>query len=153
MNVAARTELGERSLPAEMTTVPGKAFGLRRLWGNQENIQRGAGRPPGAGIHGLGLTAQELADMISQANAATLPLIVAQNPGTYMQTDPATGRLTVYAQPMGNLQNYYGGGGGYAVGAPGVLGTPTATLGGSVGVGTMLLVAAVGIVALMAMKR
>ncbi len=145
MNVAARTDFGSRSLPAEFHTARGGSFGMRRLWGNQ------------GGMNGMGvgdLTAQDLANLIQQGASATLPLVVASNPGTYLQTNPNTGQVTVYAQPTGNTQNYMGGGmyaGG--VGVPGVLGTPTATLGGSVGVGTMLLVAAVGIVALMAMKR
>ena len=142
MNVATAMDSGIRSLPAEFAVEHGRGFGQRRLWHNQ------------AGMHGLGLTAAEIADMISQTNAAMLPLIVAQNPGVMYTTNPQTGQITVYAQPTGNTQNLAVGAGGGGYGYPGAtvttpIGSASATFGG----GTMLMIAAVGLLAIMMLKR
>jgi hypothetical protein len=89
------------------------------------------------GLKGLGYTAEEWAAMLQSTTAATLPLLIAQNPGTLYTTNPATGQITVYAQPTGSTQNLpvgviNAGGGAPGAGAGGTITTPlgTATFGG-----------------------
>jgi hypothetical protein len=141
MDVAVRTQAMGKSLPAEL--VVGGKSGYRRLMQNSEVLQQ-------RGLRGLGMDADEWAKLIAQTTAATVPLIVSQNPGTYYTTDPRTGQITVYAQPTGSTQNLPVGfpvpGAGYGAGAGGSVQTPvgSATFGG-IDTGTIALVALVGL--------
>lgn len=150
MDVVTRQQAPGKSLPADLMTVPGRAYGLRRLMQNGEVVQQ-------RGLKGLGYTAEEWAAMLSQTTAATLPLLIAQNPGTLYTTNPATGQITVYAQPTGSTQNLpvgVIGGGGPGYGAGGTISTPvgTATVQGVSGT-TIALGAAVVVLVWMMMQR
>jgi hypothetical protein len=106
-----------------------------------------------AGIHGLGMTAQEIADMIKASSAAALPLIVAQNPGTILRQNP-DGSMTVYSQPTGTQANLpvsfvdanFGAGGQWGAGGWSNIQTPIGSAnfglgGGTLSMGTVLVVA------------
>lgn len=65
---------------------------------------------PYSGMSGLGMTAQEIAELIKTGASTTLPLIVAQTPGT-IYTQLPDGTIQVYSQPTGttaNLPGIYG---------------------------------------------
>lgn len=142
MNVGTAVDSGVRSLPAEFRTARTKDFGGRRLWQSQAGMH-------GAGVGEIGDAAQDIAAAIQAASQATLPLLVATNPGTSLQYNPQTGQMNLVSQAAG-----YPVGGQYAqypVGNP--TGQPQAELSGSIGTGTLLLIAAVGLGALFLMKR
>ncbi len=119
MDVVTRQQAPGKSLPAEL--VVGGKYGMRRLMQNGEVLQQ-------RGMRGLGYTAEEWAQMLQQTTAATLPLLIAQNPGTLYTTNPTTGQITVYAQPTGSTQNLPVGvvnaGGSVGAGASGTISTP-----------------------------
>ena len=132
-------------------TVPGRAYGLRRLMQNGEKVQQ-------RGLRGLGYTAEEWAQMLQATTASTLPLLIAQNPGTLYTTNPQTGQITVYAQPTGsnvNLPVGVIGGGGAGYGAGGTISTPvgSATVQGVSGTTIALGVAALALVWMMMQQR
>lgn len=121
MDVVTRQQAPGKSLPAEL--VVGGGHGGRRLMQNGEVMQH-------RGMNGLGYTAEEWAQMLQSTTAATLPLLIAQNPGTLYTTNPQTGQITVYAQPTGSTQNLPVGvvnAGGPSAGAGGTISTPVGT--------------------------
>ena len=152
MDVVTRSEDPGKSLPAELMTPRGYAYGLRRLMQNGEVMQH-------RGLRGLGYTAEEWAAMLQATTASTLPLLIAQNPGT-LYTQNKDGSITVYAQPTGSTQNLPvgviagGGGGGTAQGASGSVATKlgSASFGG-VDATTVGLVVVAGLLVFMMMQR
>lgn len=99
--------------------------------------------------------------MLQSTTAATLPILIAQNPGTLYTTNPQTGQITVYAQPTGSTQNLPvgvinagGGGVGTGAGAAGTIATPlgSASVSGIDGT-TIALGAAVVVLLYMMMQR
>jgi hypothetical protein len=149
MDVMTRRQAPGKSLPAEL--VVGGKYGLRRLMQNGEVVQQ-------RGMRGLGYTAEEWSQMLSATTAATLPLLIAQNPGTLYTTNPQTGQITVYAQPTGSTQNLavgVVGGGGGSTGASGTVSTPmgTATVSGISGTTIALGGALALVVMYMMMQR
>lgn len=153
MNVNTATDSGARSLPAEFSVGRGGNFGVNRLWRSQ------------AGLHGFGLSdgwdASDLADEISQISQATIPLVVANQPGVIYQTNPQTGAVMVYSQPTGNTQNL-------PVGQPlqsynpytgtyqptGVAAAPNSVSAvGSVSGNTLLMLGGLAVVAILLMKK
>jgi hypothetical protein len=154
MDVITRQQAPGKSLPAELMTVPGRAYGLRRLMQNGEVVQQ-------RGLRGLGYTPEEWSQMLAATTASTLPLLIAQNPGTLYTTNPQTGQITVYAQPTGSNQNLPvgvinagGGAGGAGTGAAGTVVTPlgSASVSGVNGT-TIALGAAVVVLLYMMMQR
>jgi len=147
MDVMTVQQTHGKSLPSELRF--GGRNGFQRLMGNGEVVQQ-------RGIRGLGMTAEEWAAILKSTSEATLPLIIAQNPGTMYTTDPRTGAITVYAQPTGSMQNLpvgvISGGGGY--GGSGSIQTPmgSATFGG-IDTSTLLLVGVVGLAVFMMMGQ
>lgn len=134
MDVVTRSQAPGKSLPAEL--VVGGKSGIARLMQNGEVVQQRRGRLQGIG--GLGMTAEEWAQILQSTTAATLPILIAQNPGTLYTTNPQTGQITVYAQPTGSSQNLPVGvinAGGPSYGASGTVQTPmgSATFGGITG--------------------
>lgn len=149
MDVVTRQQAPGKSLPAEL--VVGGRHGGRRLMQNGEVMQQ-------RGMRGLGYTAEEWAQMLQQTTAATLPLLIAQNPGTLYTTNPQTGQITVYAQPSGSNQNLPVGvinaGGGPTYGASGTVSTPMGTASVSGISGTTIALGAVALLlAYMVMQR
>lgn len=152
MDVIARQQAQGKSLPAEL--VVGGGLGLRRLMQNGEVMQQ-------RGMGGLGYSAEEWAQMLQSTTAATLPILIAQNPGTLYTTNPQTGQITVYAQPTGSNVNLpvgvIGGGGGPGYGAGGTISTPlgSATVSGIGGIGgtTIVLGAVALLLAYMLVRR
>lgn len=148
MDVLTRQQAPWKSLPAELV-VGGKDGGLRLLRNSEVLQQRG--------LRGLGYTAEEWAQMLQQTTAATLPLLIAQNPGTLYTTNPTTGQITVYAQPTGSTQNLPVGvinAGAPTPGAGGTISTPvgTATVSG-INSTTLLLGGVALVLAYMLMQR
>ena len=149
MDVVTRQQAPGKSLPAEL--VVGGGHGGRRLMQNGEVMQH-------RGMNGLGYTSEEWAQMLQSTTAATLPLLIAQNPGTLYTTNPQTGQITVYAQPSGSTQNLPVGvvnaGGPVIPGAGGTVSTPlgTATVSGISG-GTIALGAVALLLAYMLMQQ
>jgi hypothetical protein len=149
MDVITRSQAPGKSLPAEM--VVGGKYGLRRLMQNNEVLQQ-------RGLRGLGYTAEEWASMLQGTTAATLPLLIAQNPGT-LYTQNKDGSITVYAQPTGSTQNLPvgvlagGGGTGAASGASGSVSTKlgSASFGG-IDTTTIGLVVVAGLLVYMMMR-
>ena len=84
MDIVTRQQAPGKSLPAEL--VVGGGYGLRRLMQNGEVMQQ-------RGLRGLGYTAEEWAQMLQSTTAATLPILIAQNPGTLYTTNPQTGQI------------------------------------------------------------
>ena len=153
MDVVTRSEDPGKSLPAELMTPRGHAYGLRRLMQNGEVMQH-------RGLRGLGYTAEEWAAMLQASTAATLPLLIAQNPGTYYSTNPQTGQVTVYAQPTGSNVTLpvgvMGGGGGPGYVPGGAVGTVSTGVGtASVGISstTLMMLAMAGLLGFMVMQR
>lgn len=148
MDVITRQQARGKSLPAEL--VVGGRDGAARLMQNGEVIQQ-------RGIRGLGYSAEEWAQMLQQTTATTLPILIAQNPGTLYTTNPQTGQITVYAQPTGSTQNLPVGvinAGAPSYGAGGTISTPvgTATVSG-INSTTLLLGGAVLVLLYMMMQR
>jgi hypothetical protein len=88
---------------------------------------------------------------IIQSGASTLvPIIAATSQGVLYKYDAKTGSMQVYSQPAGNQQNLPVGGGG----AVGTINTPfgSASTSGINGT-TLMMIAALGLVAVLAMKR
>ena len=150
MDVITRQQAPGKSLPAEL--VVGGGYGGRRLMQNGEVVQQ-------RGLRGLGYTAEEWTAMLQATTASTLPLLIAQNPGTLYTTNPQTGQITVYAQPTGSTQNLPVGvinaGGGPAYGAGGTISTPmgSASVQGVSGTTIALGVAALALVWMMMQQR
>jgi len=151
MDVMTPSQAPGKSLPSEL--MYGGASGLRRLIGNNEVVQQ-------RGVRGLGLTADEWAQIVQTATAETIPLIIAQNPGTLYTTDPTTGQITVYAQPTGSTVNLPvgvisgGGGGSTAQGASGAVATNLGSASFSgVNATTIGLVVVAGLLVYMMMQR
>ena|SRR3989304_9379244 len=134
------------SLPADVMSVSG----YDRIMRNGDVVQQGRG------MGGLGMTAQEIAALIQAGSQATLPLIVAQNPGTRLETG-ANGQMVIYHQPTGTTANLMGGFTGVpqmypGSGAGGNIQTPigSATFGGLKTENlVMIALAAVAVIALM----
>ena len=135
-------EPGAKSLPAELKVRnrDGRGFGFRRI---QHSI---------AGVYGigsLGLTPEEIAADIRAASEATLPLIVATTPGVIYQRDPVTGKVLIYSQPTGSMQNLPVGAGGWPVAT---LNTPLGSASASgVDFTTLAMLGVVGLVLVMVM--
>ena len=143
MDVMVRSQAPGKSLPADLL-MRNRGDGFERLARNAEVVQQ-------RGMHGLGMTAQEIADLIKQSSAATLPLIVAQNPGVYYTQDPRTGAISVYSQPVGSTQNLPVGGAGFPVAT---VNTPLGSASTSgIDMGTVATIGLVGIGLFMLAKR
>lgn len=93
------TRAGSKGLPAGMVV----AGGRDRLLANGAVVQQGR-----SNLSGLGMTAQEIADLIKETSAATLPILVSQNPGTRYETR-ADGSIVIYSQPTGTQATLPGG--------------------------------------------
>ena len=158
MDVVTRSETPGKSLPAEL--VVGGKYGGRRLMQNADVMQHRR-------LSGIGdMSASDWAALLQASTAASLPLLIAQNPGTYYTTNPQTGEVTVYAQPTGSnvtlpvgvVGGGYGGGGGVGVpgvgpgGAGGVIQTPVGTISGGMSGTTLMMLAMAGLVAVMMMR-
>lgn len=134
MDVITRRETPGKSLPAEL--VVGGGHGLRRIWQNSDVMQHG----------GLGDDASETAAIIAQSANSMIPILAATTPGVYYTQSP-TGQITVSSQqpvqyPVGTI----------------LPNGATVTAGGGVvsaGIssGTLMMVALVGLVAFMAVRR
>ena len=144
MDVMTPSQAPGKSLPSEL--MYGGASGLRRLLGNNEVVQQ-------RGIRGLGMTAEEWAAVLQSSTQATLPLIIAQNPGSLYTTNPQTGQITVYAQPTGSTQNLpVGVINGPMPGASIQTPVGSATFGG-IDTNTLLVVGGLGLLAFMMMRQ
>ena len=148
MDVVTRSEDPGKSLPAELMV--GGRNGLHRLMQNGEVMQH-------RGLRGLGYTAEEWAAMLQASTAATLPLLIAQNPGTYYSTNPTTGQVTVYAQPTGSNVTLpvgvMGGGGGVVPGgATGTLSTAAGTASVGISSTTLTMLAMAGLLGFVLMR-
>lgn len=145
MNLHTTADMPGKSLPAELLVVDRdpSCFAHERLWRNSDVMQHSA--------RGMGSTSSDILAMIQAGSTSLVPILAAQNPGTYYTTD-ANGRITVYSQPTGSVQNLPVGG-GYPGGTVLTANTP---LGNASAAGidssTLIMIAVVGLVAIMAMK-
>jgi len=99
------------------------------------------------------MTAEEWAAVLQSSTQATLPLIIAQNPGSLYTTNPQTGQITVYAQPTGSTQNLpVGVINGPMPGASIQTPVGSATFGG-IDTNTLLVVGGLGLLAFMMMRQ
>ena len=96
--------------------------------------------------------------MLQASTAATLPLLIAQNPGTYYSTNPQTGQVTVYAQPTGSnvtlpVGVMGGGGPGYVPGgAVGTVSTGAGTASVGISSTTLMMLAMAGLLGFVLMR-
>ncbi len=95
-----------------------------------------------------GVDAAAIAKIISAGASSLVPIIAATSQGVLYRVDPKTGAMTVYSQPAGSTVNLPVGGPIGMVSTP--FGTATASgFGGS----SLVMVAVVGLLALMAFRK
>lgn len=101
--------------------------------------------PPTAGG---GVDTAAIAKIIASAGQSIVPIIAATSQGVLYRVDPKTGAMTVYSQPAGSNVNLPIGG------SIGTFNTPlgSASVAGFSG-GSLLMLAAVGLLAVMVLKR
>lgn len=178
-NVLTRMQAPGKSLPAEL--VVGGADGYRRVMRNAEVVQqRGRGRRDwGYRLAGVGDTCYDpedgtsyecdasggsfptttipagspnfdwagLSNVVLVASTSMAKILAASNPGV-MYRDPQGN--VIYSQPTGNTQNLPVGGGGPSGTFTGPLGSGSFS---GISTSTMMMVAVVGLLAIMVMKK
>lgn len=139
-----------KSLPAGVVG----GDGLGRILRNADVVQQTGGAR--TRLSGLGMTAQEIADLIKSTSSSMLPLLIAQNPGTRMETR-ADGSIVVYNQPTGTQALLPGGFTSQGYTGPGASGSaqvgPVNLNAQGVDVTTIAMVAGVGLLAVLLMGR
>lgn len=146
MNVATANQAYDKSLPAELTAMGrgSMAFSRNRLMKSADKLQQ----------RGMGaIDWNAIANLTGEAARAMVPIMAAQNPGTMYNYDKSTGRITVYSQPTGSVQNLPVGAGGMPVAQ---INTPygsASTSGIGIDTNTLLLVGLAGLVVVMMMGQ
>jgi len=155
MNLQTKVMDPGKSLPAELTAMyrGSSNFARDRMFRNADHVQqRGGAVGNGNGMGAVDWKA--IAQMTKDAAQVTIPIMVAQNPGTLYKYDEKTGQIMVYSQPEGSQQNLPINTGGYGSGGAFQANTAFGDVSAAgIDTNTMLLIGVAGLAVIMMMGQ